>query len=224
MKGTLTITGSNFVNSNTTKVYLYDQNQTIQYELNVLSISSTQIICTLGGGKTGSYNVRVLNYNQGLSIVSSASAFQYQIFVYNVTPSSGSFGGGYNITITGANFASIDATNVLIGSAMNSLCDIQVLNNTVIICTVPMIDSSYLTNTTQQIIVTGRIVEQSTCQGNCSFTYDLSLTNNVTQLANSLYSTGFYVTINGSNLTGAIPYVGDTRARIISSNATTITL
>jgi len=81
------------------------------------------------------------------------------MFVYNITPNSGSFGGGYNITITGNNFASIDSTNVLLGTAMNALCDVKFANSTTIICTMPTIDSSYVANTTQNITVTGRIIE-----------------------------------------------------------------
>ncbi len=87
-----------------------------------------------------------------------------------------------------------------------------------------MIDSSYVANTTQNITVTGRIIEQSICQGNCSFTYDIAQTNNVTQLLNTIYSTGFTVSVTGSNLTAAIPYVGGVKAKIYSSNATTISI
>ena len=154
--------------------------------------------------------------------MSSASLFQYQIFVYDINPTSGSFGGGYNITISGANFASIDTTNVFIGSAMNTVCNVQEINSTTIICNMPMIDSSYISNTTQSIIVTGRIVETSVCQGSCQFTYDITQTNNVTKLANSIYSTGSTVTVNGSDLTGAVPYVGGAQTKILSTNSTTI--
>jgi hypothetical protein len=58
----------------------------------------------LGGGKTGSYYVRVLNQGvagTAISFQSPASYFQYKVFVDSVTPSSGPMGGGYNITIIG---------------------------------------------------------------------------------------------------------------------------
>ncbi len=74
-------------------------------------------------------------------------------------------GGGYNVTITGRNFASADSTNVFVGDAMNNFCKIKTISSTVIICTMPSMDSSYNAGVAVNITVTGRVVEESRCSG-----------------------------------------------------------
>lgn len=116
----------------------------------------------MGGGKTGNYYVRVINKgNAGtaISYPSPASLFKYKIFVNSVTPSSGSMGGGYNITISGLNFASNDSTNVFVGDAINSLCTIVSISSTTIVCTVPSMDDSYSAGVAVNVVVTARAVE-----------------------------------------------------------------
>lgn len=58
----------------------------------------------------------------GASSLSIDTKFNYEILVYSVSPTSGGLGGGYNITITGKNFASPSSMNAFIGNAMNSIC------------------------------------------------------------------------------------------------------
>jgi len=105
--------------------------------------------------------VRVLNKNQGLSFKSPASIFNYKIYVSNISPISGSMGGGYNLTITGRNFAGLDSTNAFVGTAMNSLCTILSITTTTIVCSVPSMDSSYIAGVPVPIVVTGRAIEES---------------------------------------------------------------
>lgn len=114
-------------------VFLYDAQGVQKYELTMINGTSTEIYCILGGGRTGDYYVRVINQGiagTAISYQSPASFFQYKIFVNSVTPSSGPMGGGYNITITGLNFASLDSTNVFMGDALNSLCTILSITST----------------------------------------------------------------------------------------------
>jgi hypothetical protein len=209
IKRTLHITGSNFNTLPNVAVFLYDPSGVQQYELTIINATSTEIYCILGGGKTGDYYVRVINQgNTGtaISYKSPASYFQYKIFVNSVTPSSGPMGGGYNITISGQNFASLDSTNVFVGVALNSLCTIVSITPTTIVCTVPTMDDSYTAGVAVNVVVTARAVEESHCNS-CGFTYDASVSNNVTVLASTNFNSGDVITITGSDLTGGRVFV-----------------
>jgi hypothetical protein len=92
--------------------------------------------------------------------------------VNSVSPVSGTLGGGYTLTINGANFATASgSTNVFIGDGMNSICKITSITSTKIECTVPQMNSEYLPGDQQTVLVTGRIIEESLCEGTCIFTY-----------------------------------------------------
>ena len=100
MKTTMTITGTGFGSTSNTFVYLYQDGEE-KYELSTMTVSSTEITCILGGGKTGEYDVLVLVNGVGMSEAGADSKFNYKIVVTNVSPVSGSMGGGYTLTITG---------------------------------------------------------------------------------------------------------------------------
>lgn len=226
LKQNLQISGSNFLPTASIQAFLYDTQGVQQYELTVVNSTSTVINCILGGGKTGSYYVRVINNAQtgaALSFTSPASFFQYAIFVSGVSPVSGPMGGGYNITITGKNFAGLDSTNVLIGGASDNICNILSINSTNIICTMPFMDPSYNSSTPVNVTVTGRAIEESLCNGTCVFTYDASVSNNVTVLSSTIFSVGDVITVNGFNLSGALAYVGGVVATTTASTANNIT-
>ena len=88
-----------------------------KYQCNVNAITTTEITCTLGGGKTGDYDVVVYDPTSGSSIPDANSQFSYKIVVTSISPVSGSLGGGYDIVITGYNLAdSFGSTNVFIGT------------------------------------------------------------------------------------------------------------
>lgn len=57
--------------------------------------------------------------------------FAYEIKVTNVTPNSGSIGGGTKLTITGENFKK-DDTLVFIGDGVNMICKILTMDSTTI--------------------------------------------------------------------------------------------
>lgn len=95
----------------------------MKYELAATSVSSTSIECILGGGKSGDYDVVVIVGTAGATVPDSNSVFKYKIFVESLSISTGHKGGGYDLTVTGRNFApSKGSTNVFIGTAMNSIC------------------------------------------------------------------------------------------------------
>lgn len=158
MKSTITITGSNFGSQANTKVFLV-QNGVNKYELSIISMTSTTINCILGGGKSGDYDVVVRDSTNGVSIPNANSRFSYKIIVSGLSISSGHIGGGYNLTITGNNFATATGTNnVFIGNAKNSICEVLSSTATIIVCRVPRMMPDYTANTALDVVVTGRIV------------------------------------------------------------------
>lgn len=110
--------------------------------MSIVTISATSITCILGGGRSGLYDVVVEDAANGMSLPSSQSQFSYKIIVSSLSISSGQKGGGYNLTITGQNFATSDGTNnVFIGTAKNSICRILSFTSTSIVCQVPRMSS-----------------------------------------------------------------------------------
>jgi hypothetical protein len=144
LKQNIVVTGTNFdLDASNMRAYLYFQsNNTLKYELGVLSVAtSTSMTCVLGGGRTGDYFLRVLVVGKGMSAPSAASRLSYEIVVNSVSPSSGTIGGGYALTVNGANFATATgSTQVFIGDGFGGLCSIISINSTQINCTVPVMD------------------------------------------------------------------------------------
>ena len=91
---------------------------------------------------------------------------------------------------------------------------------TTIVCTVPRIDSTYTPGTPVNVVVTGRLLEESICKGSCGFTYNTAVTNNVTVPSTLNYFNGQTVTITGNNLSGATVKVGTTPVTLTASNST----
>jgi hypothetical protein len=150
------------------------------YELTVTAVTSTEIQCILGGGRSGAYNVVVVDSVAGQSETNANTLFNYELIVDSVSPQSGSLGGGYDITITGRNFGTADTHTVFIGNAENMVCTIKTATATQIVCTVPRIDPSYNSGTNVTVVVTARLLEESVCKGDCNFAYNEAVTNNVT--------------------------------------------
>lgn len=123
LKSSLTITGSNFgTDRDTTEVYLVRDGQR-KYFLNIVTITDTQIEVILGGGITANYDVVVVNKLKGQSVPNDNSKFSYKIVVNSLSITEGHLGGGYDLTITGYNFAPTEKGNlVFIGNAANNLC------------------------------------------------------------------------------------------------------
>lgn len=64
-------------------------------------------------GKTGVYNVQIFDSTTGASTINANTELRYEIIVNSISPTSkGGLGGGYDITITGQNFASADYTSL----------------------------------------------------------------------------------------------------------------
>ena len=125
-----------------------------------MTVTSTSITCVLGGGKTGEYDVLVFVDGVGLSQPSNSAKFSYKIVIDSVSPTSGSMGGGYNLTIVGKNFAEdAGSNNAFVGSAKNSICSVLEANDTHLICEVPRMLDDYNAGDVLEVAVTGRILE-----------------------------------------------------------------
>lgn len=134
-------------------------------------MTPTSVQVVLGGGRTGDYNIVVVNPVDGMSLLTPSSAFSYKIIVNSLSVTSGHIGGGYDLTINGVNFATAaGSTQVFIGDAKNSICKITAISTTAITCTVPR-NVEYTPGTPVDVVVAGRIIEESVCEGTCQFTY-----------------------------------------------------
>lgn len=65
----------------------------------------------------------------------------------------------------------MSSNNVFIGDGINSLCKIIEISSTEITCVIPRMHEDYLPGLPQEVVVTGRVLEESVCRGNCAFTY-----------------------------------------------------
>ena len=92
---------------------------------------------------------------------------------------------------------------MFVGEAMGSTCTILAASETEITCTMPPMDDTYNEGEAQEVVVTGRLLEESICEGSCSFTFDSSQTTEVILPSETEYTRGDTVTITGSGLTGA---------------------
>ena len=112
-----------------------------------------------------------------------------------------------------------------IGDAINWSCNILTASTTQITCITPPRNTLY-TNAAQPVVVVGRAMIDSTCEGACTFTY--SSTTPTVQLPSSLnYVGGTSYVLQGTlfNNNGVAPKVkvGNTFATIVSSTSTSVT-
>lgn len=78
----------------------------------------------------------------------------------------------------------------------------------------------YQINTPLAVVVTGRIVEESVCEGNCDFTYVDTGASIIDIPASTTYTNGQNVTITGTNLENAIVSVGGKTATVLANTGT----
>jgi hypothetical protein len=171
-KADLTITGTNFgVDSNKIKIYLDKGTNLGVYELSVVSVTDTQIICVLGGGRTGEYRVRIVKDPIGSSQAQKQGddVFKYQFTLSSISPVKGSRYGGTLLTISGQNFSPVNNQNQVFIGPGNILCDIVSATSNEITCrTRPALE----TYTGQlDVVVQQRLAEDGICTGTCKFEY-----------------------------------------------------
>ncbi len=179
----LTITGSNFVSSQTSV-------QVGGVTCTVNTISSTSITCTVGSSPAGYQPVVAQVTSVGKS--NSNIVFLYSLQVNNVTPSQGSYGGGQVVTVTGDGFSGSNVGVTICSQVCQSL---TIVSDTQLTCVTPA--ATYSTSdTTCSLTVTVGGLSQSQ-----SFVYRTSLTAIVTSISPTRGGTGggTTLTITGTN-------------------------
>ena len=204
-KSIIIIQGANFPTDTTPlKVILFSIETNRTYELSILNSTSNQIYAVLGGGKRGSYQLKVWIDQIGYSKenVQGSSLFKYELNVISISPNVGSLYGGTNLTISGVNFSPLLKQNqVFIGD--NNFCVVLESNQNFIVCQTKPAPTGY-ENTLLNVTVTQRVSEEALCSAKvCIFTYKTSsspiinTTNGITFIS---ARAGETVTLNGTNL------------------------
>ena len=186
-------------------------------------MTSTSINCILGGGKSGIYDVVVQDSSNGMSQISANSKFSYKIVVTSLSISQGQIGGGYNLTVTGYNFATASGTNnVFIGDAKNSICFVLASTPTSIVCRMPRMMNDYRAGTPLGVVVTGRILEESVCEGNCTFAYVETGASIINLPASTVYRANDLVTVTGTGLSGATVTINNIACTVVNVSDTSL--
>lgn len=168
----LLITGSNFI-ENETSVLVGG------VSCPILNISTTSIMCTVASNRAGYQAVVIYVTSVGKS--NSNIRFQYNLQVQNVTPSRGSFGGGQTITIFGDGFNGSYVTATICNRMCQSLI---VMSNTEITCVTPS------ANIISSVKTCNLTVSVDNSSQSIVYTYDTSLTANVTSISPTRGGTG----------------------------------
>ncbi|XP_066276424.1 fibrocystin-L-like [Branchiostoma lanceolatum] len=159
----------------------------------VASSSDTEIVCTLGDHVAGS------NYTVDVTVVAkgtarSAVTFSYEVSLLAVTPTTGSFGGGRTLTLTGTGFAE-NATVTVCGLT----CPVSSVVPNHVHCELPAHDGLASGTVGCDVAI---VVGKETRTLRDAFTYDSSLTPVITSVSPGLGGTagGTTVTITGTKL------------------------
>jgi len=94
--------------------------------------------------------------------------------VSSVSPVEGSAFGGTLLTITGENFceASMLDNNVFISNGKeNVMCNIKSATKTQLTCLTDPAHPDFTLGASLQVVVQGKLIEDSTCVGVCAFSY-----------------------------------------------------
>ena len=166
------------------------------HECSTDSASATEITCTIPSIPGGEYSVLVNNPDFGDS--NSDKTYTIDLLINSLSPATGSYGGGTEITIDGSGFADKDS---IILEICENQCNIVSASATEIKCLTPANDGSTPTQ------VCDLLLHQSS--GNLTksglFTYDSSLTPVMESVSPNRGGTGggTLLTITGSGFSNA---------------------
>ncbi|XP_006825958.1 fibrocystin-L-like [Saccoglossus kowalevskii] len=186
----------------------------------VTNALDTTIICLIGEAPGGTQDVVVYVAPDGLATHPSGTVqFQYEVGITDVNPSSGSTGGGLEITITGYGYSNnVDDLTVLIGGA---LCDVTSSSQNTIICILPA-------GVAGSVDLSVSISDVSATSVN-GFQYDASTTPSITQLSitQSSVAGGATLVVSGTGFgtdesSSDALKIGDVPCQLISYSDNTI--
>lgn len=126
--------------------------------------------------------------------------FTYELVVNSISPTSGSYYGGTLIHLKGINFSpALDETLISVGDEINTLCSVESVNTTDILCRTPAASPFYNISNPQGVILTNRLMVDNTCPANnCGFTYQSeSSSPKLTSISTNTISSGT-VTLAGN--------------------------
>lgn len=180
---TLTISGSNFVNGQTS-VTIGGTTCAI------VSVSSSSITCTVSSSPAGTQSVIVSVATVGTS--NTNIQFQYALQVSSISPTQGSFGGGQLVTVTGDGF---NTSGISVTICSQPCQSVSVVSNTQLTCITPSATVAS-SDQTCSLTVTVGILTQS-----ASYVYRNSLTSTISSISPLRGGTGggTTLTITGTN-------------------------
>jgi hypothetical protein len=196
----------------------------------------------------GIYDLNVIKTGFGNAIAtpSTTNDFAYEVSITNVSPSSGSIGGGTLITITGKNFVpdALD-TLVTIGNELNQICSIEHITPTEIKCRTPSKNFYYAVNVPQVVTVDSKLIMPTNCSSpssNCWFTFlpkenspelltisSNSITSGIITLNGLRFQLGSSIKVSFTNkITGKITvvnpneHIDENNATVVEANSTQV--
>ncbi|XP_063307204.1 fibrocystin-L-like [Pelobates fuscus] len=186
---------------------------------NITSINDTQLQCNVGDHSGGTFAVNLQNTK---GFARSSASFKYELTMTNVSPNSGSFGGGLIITLSGSGFDQLASKAFICNS--ECVLDRVASNSTNLFCKVSPLNDTSSVNTCDVRVTNGN----DAVQLNTSFSYLSSLTpvvNNVTPKRGGTAG-GTQLTITGSQFSTNISLLSVTVAGAIcdiqTANSTNI--
>nr|XP_048313021.1 fibrocystin-L isoform X3 [Myodes glareolus] len=159
---------------------------------NVTAVNDTVLQCIVGEHAGGVFPVAMLHKTKGSAL--SSVEFEYPLYIQNIYPRQGSFGGGQTMTVTGTGF---DPQNSAV-LVCDSKCAVDKLgsDSTTLLCETPLNNGSGPEQACGVSVVNGKDSTQSTML----FTYTLSLTPLIAEISPRRGSTagGTRLTVTGS--------------------------
>ncbi|XP_013209363.1 fibrocystin-L [Microtus ochrogaster] len=159
---------------------------------NVTAINDTVLQCIVGEHAGGVFPVTMLHKTKGSAL--SSVEFEYPLYIQNIYPRQGSFGGGQTMTVTGAGFDPQNSAVLVCGYT----CAIDRLgsDSTTLLCETPPNNGSGPEQACGVSVINGKDSTQSTMP----FTYTLSLTPLIAEISPRRGSTagGTRLTVTGS--------------------------
>ena len=171
-------------------------------DCNVTMTTINMINCTLPGLPAGDYDVLVYVTGMGYALPSppNVNTVRYSASINNFTPNVIGFGGGVDVSLFGVGFPlNVDGGATV--TVCGVLCDLLATNLTHMTCHLGRLPPDHTTMTTANCDVVLSYPSGAITTASNSFTYDSTLTPQVTMATPSMGGTGggTMVTINGNN-------------------------
>ncbi|KAM7317037.1 hypothetical protein ACRRTK_023339 [Alexandromys fortis] len=159
---------------------------------NVTAVNDTVLQCIVGEHAGGVFPVTMLHKTKGSAL--SSVEFEYPLYIQNIYPRQGSFGGGQTMTVTGVGFDPQNSAVLVCGYK----CAVDKLgsDSTTLLCETPPNNGSGPEQACGLSVVNGKDSTQSTMP----FTYTLSQTPLIVEISPRRGSTagGTRLTVTGS--------------------------